>query len=70
MFAGIVKASDVVHIASQNKDVEMKKSVTVHLCLDEDEEEKDTELVVARCNDSEVQVIFILELDGPINGTC
>lgn len=56
-FSGIVRASDCIHIASQSDDAEMKKCVTVHLPMDEDEDDKDTELVVARCNDSEVQVL-------------
>jgi hypothetical protein len=35
----------------------MKKPITVNLPIYEDVDDKDTELVVARCNATEVQVI-------------
>ena len=54
--AGIVQASDVIHISSQTEGAEMKKSITVNLPIYDDVDDKDTELVVARCNDTEVQV--------------
>ncbi|XP_045169804.2 uncharacterized protein LOC123532439 isoform X2 [Mercenaria mercenaria] len=57
MLAGIVNASDVVHLAYLSKGPEMSKPVTINLPLYDDEDDKDTELVVARCNETEVQIL-------------
>ncbi|XP_060608547.1 uncharacterized protein LOC132760564 isoform X2 [Ruditapes philippinarum] len=54
---GIVDASDIVHISSRTEGAEMKKPITVNLPIYEDVDDKDTELVVARCNATEVQVL-------------
>lgn len=55
-FVGIDSASVAVNITCDNNDVTMKKHVSVQLPIIDDEEEKDTELVVVRYSDTAVQV--------------
>lgn len=57
MSAGIVEASDAVQITTLTKGAEMKRHITVHLAINDNDDEKDTELVFVRCNEQEVQVL-------------
>lgn len=55
-FVGIQTASAAVNITCDSSDATMKKHVTVQVPMLEDEDEKDTDLVVVRCNGKDVQV--------------
>lgn len=60
---GIVGASVAVEITPEVEDAQMQKSVIVQLPINDDKEEKDTELVIARCNTSGVVQVGLLYFD-------
>ena len=55
-FVGIESASTAVTVTCEKGEATMRKHVSVQLPLSDAEEDKDSELVVVRYSDTEVQV--------------